>query len=108
MKCSAYVVNMFTNDLNQYYTGYQMHPRSSLSKTELRLANSTGIIDAGYRGYIIGKFDCKDNVVDVNRHDRIVQLCAPSLIPMYVCLVDDISHLSPQTERNEGGFGSTN
>ena len=38
-----------------------MYPRSSLSKTMLRLANSVGIIDAGYRGHLIGMFDVINN-----------------------------------------------
>ena len=40
-----------------FNTGYYMYPRSSLSKTKLRLANSVGIIDSGYRGNLIGMFD---------------------------------------------------
>ena len=33
--------------------GYYLYPRSSISKTKMRLANSVGIIDAGYRGELI-------------------------------------------------------
>ena len=51
--CSAQTV---TNS-KLFNTGYYMYPRSSLSKTKLRLANSTGIIDSGYRGNLIGMFD---------------------------------------------------
>ena len=36
---------------------YYMFPRSSISKTPLRLANSVGIIDSGYRGTLIAKVD---------------------------------------------------
>jgi dUTPase len=36
--------------------GYNMHPRSSISKTPLMLANHTGIVDSGYRGSLIGAF----------------------------------------------------
>ena len=38
---------------------YYLYPRSSITKTPLRLANSVGIIDAGYRGNIIA---CVDNI----------------------------------------------
>ena len=39
-------------------TGFYMYPRSSLgTKKRLRLANSVGIIDAGYRGHLIAAFD---------------------------------------------------
>ena len=34
-----------------------LFPRSSVSKTNLRLCNSVGVIDSGYRGEIIFKFD---------------------------------------------------
>ena len=38
--------------------GYYLYPRSSTgAKTPLRLSNSVGVIDAGYRGYIIALFD---------------------------------------------------
>ena len=39
-------------------TAFQIHPRSSMSKTPLMLSNHTGIIDCGYRGNIIGAFRC--------------------------------------------------
>merc|ERR1719401_3313929 len=49
-------------------------PRSSISKTGLRLANSVGLIDAGYRGEVIAVVD---NVKTLDHHikkgDRIVQ-----------------------------------
>ena len=37
-------------------TAFIVHPRSSISKTPLMLANHTGIIDAGYRGSLVGAF----------------------------------------------------
>ena len=36
---------------------YYLFPRSSISKTPLRLANSIGLIDGGYRGELIGMVD---------------------------------------------------
>ena len=41
---------------------YYLYPRSSIIKTPLRMSNSVGIIDAGYRGNIIG---CVDNIGDI-------------------------------------------
>ena len=38
-------------------TSYMLVPRSSISKTPLRMANSIGIIDAGYRGEIMAAVD---------------------------------------------------
>ena len=91
---------------------YYMYPRSSTgTKTPLRLANSVGIIDSGYRGNIIAAFDNVDNDTDitygVETYQRLVQLCPPDIShPMYVRLVDDIKLLG-ETTRGDGGFGST-
>jgi len=90
-----------------YYTGYYMYPRSSLSKTPLRLANSTGIIDAGYRGPLIGMFDCLVDNYDADLHTRLLQICAPNLIPIFVNVINAAEELGPETSRGEGGFGST-
>ena len=125
VKCSAYFFKNELNELNELYetkptyTGYYMYPRSSLSKTRLRLANSVGIIDSGYRGNLIGMFDClsianKGALCEceydyiVKPFERLVQICAPNLCPIYVIMVDTEEELSEQTIRGGGGFGSTN
>jgi dUTP pyrophosphatase len=93
-----------------FNTGFQMCPRSSLSGTPLRLANSIGIIDSGYRGDLIGKFDCKcdlDNDYEVKQYDKLLQIVAPSMVPIYVTIVNSESELGVETERGAGGFGST-
>ena len=87
-----------------YNTGYYLHPRSSISKSPLRLANSTGIIDSGYRGNIIGMFDTMEQGYMVQQYDRIAQICAPSLMPIFVELVGFVNE---ETIRAGGGFGST-
>lgn len=89
--------------------GFYMYPRSSLgAKTKLRLANSVGIIDSGYRGNLKA---CLDNIHPREAHyidkgDRLVQICAPDLTPFMVELVNSEEELS-QTTRGTGGFGST-
>ena len=116
VKCSA---KMLSNSFsNSFYTGYFLYPRSSLSKTPLRLANSVGIIDSGYRGNIMGMFDVV-NVIEeelseyedadyyVKKYDKLVQICAPNLCPIFVKIVDTLEELGEETERGEGGFGST-
>jgi dUTP pyrophosphatase len=111
--CSA---KMFLDSGKNYNTGYYMHPRSSLSKTQLRLANSTGIIDAGYRGHLIGMFDVvniKTPTADVDadyfgkKYDRYLQICAPGLVPIIVDVVNTKEDLGSETARGTGGFGST-
>lgn len=91
--------------------GYNMHPRSSISKTPLMLANHTGIVDSGYRGSLIGAFrwlkttNDNDTFYNLEKHTRLLQICHPSLCRVIVSLVEE-SELST-TERGEGGFGST-
>lgn len=50
---------MYYRDENNKQTpsAYYMYPRSSISKTPYRLANSVGIIDSGYRGNLMAKVD---------------------------------------------------
>ena len=86
--------------------GYFLYPRSSTgTKTPLRLANSVGIIDAGYRGNYIAAFD-NIRPVDfkVDKEQRLVQICPPNMTyPLRVELVNGLD----ETERGVGGFGST-
>ena len=93
---------------NTYSTGFFMPPRSSLSSSNLRLANSVGIIDSGYRGNIMGKFDSLYSNYVVEPYSKLVQIIAPNMVPIFVEIVSDLSHLGNPTSRGEGGFGSTN
>jgi dUTP pyrophosphatase len=86
-------------------SGYYLYPRSSISKTPLRLANSVGIIDAGYRGTLKVVVDNTSfSVVHIKKGDRLFQLCMPNLEPFDVVF----GPVNRTTERGEGGFGSTN
>ena len=122
IKCCAEMIKIdantnFDNIRKSYKTGFYTYPRSSLSKTKLRLANNTGIIDAGYRGNLIGMFDvvnCDINNRDDEEYDylvtpftRLLQICSPSLEPIFVELVQNSDELGCETERGIGGFGST-
>lgn len=102
--CSAEII---TPD-RTYNTGFYMYPRSSISKSNLRLANNVGIIDAGYRGHLIGMFDViYVNETNVNKFERHLQICAPNLLPIIVEMVNSREELGEKTARGEGGFGST-
>ena len=88
---------------------YYLYPRSSTgSKTRLRMANSVGIIDSGYRGNIIAMFDNIGNEdYKVMEGDRLVQICAPNIeYPLKLRIVNKLEDLG-LTERGAGGFGST-
>ena len=79
-------------------------PRSSMSKTPLRCANSVGIIDEDYRGEISIVYEnvsCKD--YEIARGDRIAQLI---IVPIAIVDVEEAQALS-ETERGDGGYGST-
>ena len=108
--CSA---RMYLDTGKHFNTGYYMYPRSSLSKTQLRLSNSTGIIDAGYRGHLTGMFDVvntlpyANNICHGKKFDRYLQICAPGLVPIIVEVVNNMDELGEETERGSGGFGST-
>lgn len=90
---------------------YFLYPRSSVSKTPYRLANSVGIIDSGYRGDIIGMFDRHNSSSLPDNYDRLCQICARNLEPFLVevKLVDSyiVEDVINETRRGEGGFGST-
>lgn len=87
-------------------TAFYLYPRSSMSKTPLMLANHVGIIDSGYRGFLIGAFrNLYSSPHVVEKETRLLQVCHPSLRPIRVVLVDE-SELST-TARGSGGFGST-
>ena len=83
---------------------YFLMPRSSLSKTPLRLANSVGLIDAGYRGEIMAAVDnIKDFAYKVKIGQRLFQIVAMDGSAIRFELSN---HLS-ETSRGDSGFGST-
>lgn len=86
--------------------GFYLYPRSSLSKTPLMLSNHLGIIDSGYRGFLIGAFrNLEQSEYLVEEGQRLLQICSPDLKPFLVKLVNH--QFLSSTERGEGGFGST-
>lgn len=82
-----------------------LFPRSGLSlKTQLRQPNSVGVIDADYRGEIHGMFqNTGDETVVIEKGMRIAQLVVVPVDYESFVEVDDLE----ETERGEGGFGST-
>lgn len=80
-------------------------PRSSIgAKTPLRLSNSVGVIDSGYRGPLGVLYDnISDSDYTINAGDRIAQLI---VMPSYSFKAKQVEKLD-ETERGEGGFGSS-
>ena len=83
---------------------YFLMPRSSISKTPIRLCNSIGLIDAGYRGEIMAAVDnIKQEDYTINSGQRLFQIVAMDGSPLSFELVSKLS----TTGRGAGGFGST-
>ena len=85
-----------------------IYPRSSVSKTPHSLRNHVGVIDSGYRGEIIFKFGWVEssNIQPVSIYaagDRIGQIIVMPYPKVKFVEVDELS----DSERGEGGFGST-
>jgi dUTP pyrophosphatase len=91
-------------EIPEGYVGL-LFPRSSVSKTNLSLANSVGVIDSGYRGQIMCVFNKVNNpMLDSYKvGDKIAQLV---LVAAPQFTINEVTELS-NTERGEGGFGST-
>lgn len=81
----------------------EIHPRSSLPSRGWMLANSTGIIDPGYRGELIVALVPITDVPDIKFPVRYVQLVTRKIHRMDATFVDDLD----PTDRGEQGFGST-
>jgi dUTPase len=96
-------------------------PRSSISKYNLTLANSIGLIDADYRGEVLLRFKYNwqpedyrirtDNLLEghvnfdklYNKGDKVCQLKVTKVENVKFELVDELD----STNRGDGGFGST-
>ena len=80
-------------------------PRSSISKMDLTLANSVGVIDSGYTGEIMFRFkSIGDGLQDLySVGDKIGQLIIMPYPKVEFEEVDDLG----ESERGSGGFGST-
>ena len=124
----------YTDDYIQYKTGLAFEipegyvmlifPRSSNSKKDLLLCNSVGILDSGYRGELLIRYkrilnphiskgvfystNSSDVDFDFNGNeyqigDKVAQII---IIPYPSIEFNEVNTLS-ETERGEGGFGST-
>ena len=83
---------------------YLLMARSSISKTPIRLCNSVGLIDAGYRGEIMAAVDnIKKEDYKIEIGARLFQIVAMDGSPLTFELVSELSN----TKRGFDGFGST-
>jgi dUTP pyrophosphatase len=80
-------------------------PRSSIgAKTPLRLSNSVGLIDSGYRGELGILYDnTSDEDYHINQGDRIAQLLVMPSYRFQAKVVDILAN----SDRGETGFGDS-
>lgn len=87
-------------------------PRSSIYKTRFRMANSIGLIDAGYRGELQAKADVVYKPPPLENGEtgtRLFQICQHNFLPWKrIVIVPSLTELPTFSDtRGEGGFGST-
>lgn len=82
-----------------------VYPRSGMGiKRHLRLSNSTGIIDSGYRAeWLVSLYNDGDERQIIKHGDRIAQF---TLLPVLDVELEDVEELD-NTDRGLGGLGST-
>ena len=82
-----------------------IYARSGLAtKKGLAPANKVGVIDADYRGEIMVVLYNQSAIpVEIHKNDRIAQLIIQPYTPVSMSEVDTLD----DTERGDGGFGST-
>ena len=80
-------------------------PRSSIRKTDLSLTNCVGVIDSGYRGELQATFR-KERGVASRKYEVGERIAQIMIIPHPDIQFEETDELS-NTERGDGGFGST-
>lgn len=89
---------------DSFVCGMTIRPRSSICKTGMILSNSIGTIDYGYRGEITAVFYHVIPSLPIYKvGDRIAQIHIDITAKLDFVEVDELS----QTERGDGGYGST-
>lgn len=90
-------------EIPEGYVGL-LFPRSSISRTCLRLTNSVGVIDSGYRGEVTFKFKKHHGCECLyDKGDRIGQIIILPYPHIEFVESDELS----ETERGTGGYGSS-
>lgn len=96
--------NGTSNDYLKTDSHYLLMPRSSIYKSGLLMANSTGVIDKSYRGELKAPVWSMTGNSNVSVGERFFQIVAPDMGWIrHVRLVDTL----PETQRGAAGFGSS-
>ena len=83
----------------------QIRPRSGLAiRNGITMLNSPGTIDADYRGEVkVIAINHGQEEFTVNHGDRIAQMVIAPVVQLSIRAVEELD----ETDRGEGGFGST-
>lgn len=91
-------------DIPEGYVGL-LFPRSSVYNTSMRMSNSVGVIDAGYRGEIMAKVDLIENTKPIYKlGERCLQLV---ILKLPNIELEEVDMFKDRSERGENGYGST-
>ncbi len=87
----------------------QVRPRSGLAlKHGITVLNSPGTIDSDYRGEIgVILINFGEESFTINNGDRIAQAVIGQALGNTYFTLSKVDEINNDTERNEGGFGST-
>ena len=103
IQCEAFV-----DESKEKNCWYYLMPRSSISKTPLRMSNSIGVIDAGYRGNIIAKVDnMKDEPFTIKAGTKLFQIVPAIVTPDNMSIKFELANKLSETVRGNQGFGSS-
>ena len=82
----------------------QVRPRSGLASKGIFVSNSPGCIDSDYRGEVgVILTNFSNMIFPLNQGDRICQFKVSEALEMDIEIEDELD----DTERGEGGWGST-
>ena len=109
------LIEIYPGDEHLIGTGIAIHikdpcyagmiiPRSGLGKKGIVLGNLVGLIDSDYQGEIMVLLWNRGNdIVEIEYMDRIAQLV---IVPAVQAQFEIVEHFE-QSQRGQGGFGST-
>lgn len=109
------LIEIYPGDQHLIGTGVSIHikdpgyagmiiPRSGLGKKGIVLGNLVGLIDSDYQGEIkVLLWNRGDDMVKIEHMDRIAQLVIVPVVQAQFEIVQEFE----QSQRGQGGFGST-
>ena len=99
-------------DINNKPVPLLLLPRSSIARSDFRMSNSIGLIDAGFRGELKANVDIHpftDDSIEIDLGARYFQLVQHNFLPWNSIVIATSESDLPKApdNRGSGGFGST-